>query len=62
MASQVSEEILSAVSKLADLDLSAERLAALTPQMQGYMALFGMLDALDYSDLEPVTVFSAEWR
>ena len=61
MAFQVDQEIVASLNRMVELGLSPERVELLTPQLQGILALFAMLDDLDLDDVEPETVFSAEW-
>jgi Asp-tRNA(Asn)/Glu-tRNA(Gln) amidotransferase C subunit len=61
-ASPITEDVVKNVCTFVTLNLSAERVAELTPQLQNFFALFSMLDALELDDVEPVTVFNAEWR
>jgi len=62
MGYQVDHEIVASVGRLVELGLTPERVAILTPQLQGILALFAVLDDLDLLEVEPETVFSAEWR
>ncbi len=62
MGYQVDQEIVASLNRMVELGLSPERIEFLTPQLRGILALFAMLDELDLEDVEPETVFSAEWR
>ena len=62
MSYQVDQEIVASVGRLVELGLTPERVEILTPQLQGILALFATLDDLDLLEVEPETVFSAEWR
>jgi Asp-tRNA(Asn)/Glu-tRNA(Gln) amidotransferase C subunit len=62
MGYQVDQEIVASLNRLVELGLSPERIELLTPQLQGILSLFAMLDDLDLADVEPETVFNAEWR
>jgi Asp-tRNA(Asn)/Glu-tRNA(Gln) amidotransferase C subunit len=62
MGYQVDQEIVASLGRLVELGLTPERVEFLTPQLQGVLALFAMLDDLDLLEVEPETVFSAEWR
>jgi Asp-tRNA(Asn)/Glu-tRNA(Gln) amidotransferase C subunit len=62
MGYQVDQQIVASVGRLVELGLTPERVEILTPQLQGILALFATLDDLDLLEVEPETVFSAEWR
>jgi Asp-tRNA(Asn)/Glu-tRNA(Gln) amidotransferase C subunit len=62
MAYQVDPEIVASLGRLVELGLTPERVEFLTPELHGILALFAVLDDLDLLDVEPETVFSAEWR
>jgi hypothetical protein len=62
MGHQVDQEIVANVCRMVELDLTPERVEILTPHLQGILALFAQLDDLDLREVEPETVFSAEWR
>ena len=58
----VDQEIVASVSRMVELGLTPERVEILTPQLQDFFTLFAKLDDLDLEEIEPETVFSAEWR
>ena len=62
MGHQVDQEIVASVCRMVELGLAPERVEILTPQLQDIFTLFATLDALDLEEVEPETVFSAEWR
>ena len=62
MGHQVDQEIVASVCRMTELGLTPERVEILTPQLQDIFTLFGQLDDLDLEEIEPETVFSAEWR
>ncbi|HEY7033640.1 MAG TPA: Asp-tRNA(Asn)/Glu-tRNA(Gln) amidotransferase subunit GatC [Thermomicrobiales bacterium] len=62
MGYQVDQEIVASVGRLVELGLTPERVEILMPQLAGILALFATLDDLDLEQVEPETVFSAEWR
>jgi Asp-tRNA(Asn)/Glu-tRNA(Gln) amidotransferase C subunit len=62
MGYQVDEEIVASLCRLVELGLPPERVALLTPHLQGILALLAVLDELDLAEVEPETTFSAEWR
>ena len=62
MGHQVDQEIVASVCRMVELGLTPERVEILTPQLQDFFTLFAKLDDLDLEEIEPETVFSAEWR
>ena len=62
MGRQVDQEIVVSVCRMVELGLTPERVEILTPQLQDIFTLFAKLDDLDLEEIEPETVFSAEWR
>jgi Asp-tRNA(Asn)/Glu-tRNA(Gln) amidotransferase C subunit len=62
MDHRVDQEIVASICRMVDLGLPPERVALLTPHVQGILALLAVLDELDLDEVEPATVFSAEWR
>jgi Asp-tRNA(Asn)/Glu-tRNA(Gln) amidotransferase C subunit len=62
MGYQVDQEIVASVGRLVELGLTPERVEFLTPQLAAFLALLATLDDLDLLEVEPETVFSAEWR
>jgi Asp-tRNA(Asn)/Glu-tRNA(Gln) amidotransferase C subunit len=62
MGPQVDQEIVAGICRMVDLGLPPERVAVLTPHLQGILALLAVLDELDLEEVEPATVFSADWR
>lgn len=62
MGHQVDQEIVASVCRMVELGLTPERVEILTPQLQDIFTLFAQLDDLDLEEIEPETVFSAEWR
>jgi Asp-tRNA(Asn)/Glu-tRNA(Gln) amidotransferase C subunit len=62
MGHQVDQEIVASVCRMVELGLTPERVEILTPQLQDIFTLFAQLDDLDLEEVEPETVFSAEWR
>ena len=62
MGHQVDQEIVASVCRMVELGLTPERVKILTPQLQDIFTLFAQLDDLDLEEIEPETVFSAEWR
>ena len=62
MGHQVDQEIVASVCRMVELGLTPERVEILTPQLQDIFTLFAKFDDLDLEEIEPETVFSAEWR
>jgi len=62
MGHQVDQEIVANICRMVELGLPPERVELLTPHLQGILALLAALDELDLAEVEPETVFSAEWR
>ena len=55
MSGQISKETVVKVSRLARLSLSPEQAEKMTAQLAGMLEHFGDIDALDLSDVEPMT-------
>jgi len=62
MGRQIDQEIVASVCRMVGLGLTPERVEIVTPQLQDVFTLFAKLDDLDLEEIEPETVFSAEWR
>jgi Asp-tRNA(Asn)/Glu-tRNA(Gln) amidotransferase C subunit len=58
----VDQESVASICRMVELGLTLERVEILTPQLQDIFTLFAQLDDLDLEEVEPETVFSAEWR
>jgi Asp-tRNA(Asn)/Glu-tRNA(Gln) amidotransferase C subunit len=61
-ASPLTEDVVAAICQLVRLEMPPERIGDVTPQFAGFFAAFDALDALDLLEVEPASVFSAEWR
>jgi aspartyl-tRNA(Asn)/glutamyl-tRNA(Gln) amidotransferase subunit C len=55
VSGQISKETVVKVSRLARLSLSPEQAEKMTAQLAGMLEHFGDIDALDLSDVEPMT-------
>jgi hypothetical protein len=55
-------ESLGHASKTARLDLTAERLAAVGPFLEGIYALIDGLDDVEVGETPPATAFDARWE
>ena len=52
---RISAEVVVKVSRLARLDVSPDEVQRITTQMAGMLEHFADIDALDLSDIEPMT-------
>ena len=55
-------KLLEAAARLADLPLSAERIAQLVPAMDGFYALLDPLHRSDPGETAPAFAFRARWE
>lgn len=53
--------LLEAAARLADLPLSAERIAQLVPEMNGFYQLLDALHSADLGETPPAIAFRARW-
>ncbi|WP_340107355.1 hypothetical protein [Pikeienuella sp. HZG-20] len=53
---------LSAAAKIARLDLSASRAEIVAPALEGILAAFDALDAVDVGEVAPTNAFDPRWR
>ena len=51
-----------ALTKVARIELSAERQAAVAPAFDGILQLFDTLDAVELGETPPTNSFDARWR
>jgi hypothetical protein len=54
-------KLLEAAARLADLDLSPERIAQLVPAMDGFYALLDALHRGEPGETPPAIAFRAQW-
>ena len=54
--------LLEAAARLADLDLSPERIAQLVPAMDGFYSLLDALHRCEPGETPPAIAFRAKWE
>jgi aspartyl-tRNA(Asn)/glutamyl-tRNA(Gln) amidotransferase subunit C len=52
---RITEQQVAKVAHLARLDITADEIERWTPQLEGVLAHFADIDALDLADVEPMT-------
>ena len=55
MTHRITEQQVAKVAHLARLDITADEIEHWTPQLEGVLAHFADIDALDLADVEPMT-------